>query len=45
MKYTDTKGNVKNYDVNAQEESTLLEAIKSAGIPIQSSFVGKIVIS
>lgn len=41
MKYTDTKGNVKNYDVTAQEESTLLEAIKGAAIPIQSRVFGK----
>ena len=41
MKYTDTKWNVKNYDVTAQEESTLLEAIKSAAIPIQSKVYGK----
>ncbi|CBK25390.2 uncharacterized protein [Blastocystis hominis] len=36
VKYTDSKGNVKNYDVTAPEESTLLDAIKSAAIPIQN---------
>ena len=36
VKYTDSKGNVKNYDVTGQEEGTLLDAIKGAGIPIQS---------
>ena len=38
VKFTDSKGNVKDYDVTGQEEGTLLDAIKGAGIPIQSFF-------